>query len=511
MILRWAMLVSMLLAPAAARAEWHEASTAHFVVYADDKPAAIAKFADELEKFDRIMQNFYPQARKAAAGPTGRVTIFVLASEGAMKRLTGTWSIGGFYIPRAGRSVAFVPPITTRTEELAMSGAVLLRHEYAHHFIYSSFPAVFPIWFSEGIAEFWSTARFEPDGKAVVGVVPQHRAFGLLTGNPLPVEQLVTLTSTAKLNDNQREAIYGRGWLLTHYLMSNRERHKQLANYFTALNRGETPAQAAQAFGDLKVLGRELDRYLTRRQLPAAVIEPGAFVTPPVKLRKLTPGEAATMAVRIQSQRGVNQATAPKVLMEARKAAAPYPDDPGAQTVLAEAEYDARNYALAEAAANRALAAAPAMSDALVYRAMAKLALAQQSKGESWRAVRDAIIDANRADPEDPRPLILYYQSFAAAGEAPTKSAKAGYAKAFDIAQFDMGLRMGAAEMFLKDGNRGEAREALRLIGFHPHGGARAELARSMIAAIDRGDAVDKVLAIQAQADAGTKADADDE
>lgn len=508
MIWRLAALALALLVPAVAHAEWHEASTAHFVVYADDKPAAIAKFADELEKFDKVMRVFYPQARRSAEGPANRVTVFVLAADAAMTRLTRNSSIAGFYIPRAGRSVAFVPRITTRAEGSEISGMTVLRHEYAHHFMYSSFPAVFPLWFSEGIAEFWSTVRFDPDGKAVVGVVPLHRGPGLLMGNPLSLEQLVTLT-TAKLDDNQREAMYGRGWLLTHYLMSNRAGQQQLAAYIAALNRGETPAQAAGAFGDLKALGKALDRYLIQRQLPAAFIKPDVLVTTPASLRKLTAGEAATMAVRIQSQRGVNQKTAPKVLVQARKAAAPYPNDPGAQIVLAEAEYDARNYALAEAAASRALAAAPAMSDALVYRAMSKLALAQQGKGESWRAVRDAIIDANQADPEDPRPLILYYESFAAAGEAPTKSAKAGYAKAFDIAHFDMGLRLGAAAMFLNDGNRGEAREALRLVGFHPHGGARAERARSMIAAIDRGDTADKVLAIAAKAE--PEAETDDE
>lgn len=495
MILRIVALALALLAPAAAHADWYEASSEHFVVYADDRPEAITRFADELEKFDKAMRVFYAKARPAATGPANRVAVFVLSGSTTVAKLTGDKFTRGFYIPRAGGNVAFVPRVSGKSETYELSGAAVLRHEYAHHFMYTSFPAVFPIWFSEGFAEFWSTVKFERDGSAVVGISPAHRGWGLMSGNPLPVDQLITLTNR-KLNMAQREAIYGRGWLLTHYLMSDPERQKQLGAYMQAINEGKSLEQAAESLGDLKALGKALDNYLNRRRLPATRIAPAALATAPVKLRKLTAGEVATMAVRVQSRAGVTEEEAKKIVIEARKAAGPYPDDPGAQVALAEAEYDAGNYALAEAAADRAIAADPKRGEALMYRAMSKFARAEADdpKADPWPAVRRAIVAVNRVDPEDPRPLMLFYRSFHAAGETPTKNAKDGLAKAYDVALSDLGLRMNAATMFLNDGNRSEAREALRLVAFHPHGGGMAAHARAMITAIDRGDPVEKIF-----------------
>lgn len=486
MFLRVAAAVLALLAPVTARADWHEASTAHFVVYADDRPEAIERFAGELERFEQAMKFFYPRARQRAEGPANRVTVFVLSGNG-VEKLAGDRFTRGFYVPRAGGNVAFVPRVSGRGDPLELSGATVLRHEYAHHFMYTRFPAVFPIWFSEGFAEFWSTVRMNRDGSADIGLVPQHRAYGLLSGNPLPLDQLLTLTDR-KLSIEQREAIYGRGWLLTHYLMADPARQRLLGAYANAINSGKSMEEAAKALGDIKALSRALNGYM-RGSIPGFRLPADKLSAGQVGVRKLSAGEAAVMAVRVQSRAGVDAEEAKRVLVAARKAAAPFADDPGAQVALAEAEFDAGNHALAEAAADRALAAAPKMSDALVYRAMAKFERAQTGDDPAaWRDVRRAIVAANRADPEDPRPLILFYRSFQAEGETPTEAAKAGLAKAYDIAPSDLGLRMNAAAMFLTDGKPDEAREALRLVAYDPHGGAQSQSARDMLAAIDRGE-----------------------
>jgi tetratricopeptide (TPR) repeat protein len=485
-----------MLLPNVARADWYEASSKHFVVYANDKPERIREFAEDLEKFENVMTLYYPAALKPTTGPANRVTVFVTSGPGAVsiRQLTKTRFTAGFYIPRAGANVAFVPRLSTRTDPMELSGLTVLRHEYAHHFMYTRFNAVFPIWFSEGFGEFWSTFSFLKSGEALIGAVPQHRAWGLRAGNPLPAKDLVTLANR-KLNDEEREAIYGRGWLLTHYLTHDPERQKMLLRYIGAINMGESLEKAAEAFGDPKELDRALQKYMNGK-FPVKVVD-GAKLNPgPVELRKLTPGEVATMAVRIRSRAGVDAEEAKDVLVDARKAAAPFPDDAAAQVALAEAEFDAANYPLALAAAERAVAANPKSGEALVYRAMARLelALAADSNAETWRAVRRTIVAANRNDPEDPRPLMLFYRSFVEAGEAPIEAAKDGLIKALDTAPTDMGLRMSVAAMQLFDGKRAQASATLRPIAYHPHGGALANQARDMIAAIERGDTAEAIM-----------------
>jgi tetratricopeptide (TPR) repeat protein len=514
MIGRLAVLLLALLVPVSAQADWHEASSAHFVVYANDRPEAIVKFTQELEKFDKVMRYLYTKNPNPVVGPANRVTVFVMPRSRTIEKLAGSNWVAGFYIPRAGRNVAFVPRDVGQNDPFDLSGATVLRHEYAHHFMYSTFPAVFPYWFSEGFAEYFATMKFDKDGTAMVGIAPGHRSWGLSSGNPLPVERMITLTDT-RLNSDQREALYGRGWLLTHYLMSDPARQKQLAQYIGALNQGTSLEKAAESFGDLKELGNALERHLGRSRLPIWRIAPAAINPGPVKLRPLTKGEAAMMDVRVQSEAGVTPDEAKKVVIEARRDAAPYPNDPGVQEALAEAEFDAGNHAEAAAAVDRALAADPRRNKALLYRAMIEFALASKgdARAKPWPAVRQAIIAANRADPEDPQPLMLYYRSFREAGEAPTAAAKAGFAKAYDTAPADLGLRMEAAFMFLQDGNRVEAREALRTIAFHPHGRRNADHARLLVEAIDRGDPVARIMAIKppgAEADAPAEGETSD-
>ena len=50
----WLVLLALAL-PGAARAEWFEASSAHFVVYADDSERDIRKFSEQLERYHEAM------------------------------------------------------------------------------------------------------------------------------------------------------------------------------------------------------------------------------------------------------------------------------------------------------------------------------------------------------------------------------------------------------------------------------------------------------------------------
>lgn len=477
-----------LLAPAAAYADWHEASTDHFVVYSDDSPERLEKFATQLERFDKALRVM----RKLADEPVGdanRVTVYIVPGTGTVARLAGSSNVAGFYRGRAGGSMAVVPR-RAGSGELDLSAQAILLHEYTHHLMLSLWPhAAFPSWFVEGYAEFHATARFDKDGAVAFGLPPQYRGYGLLAGNALPAEKLLTAEGR-KLNDEQRDGLYGRGWLLTHFLTFGEKRPNQLSAYLTAINSGKHPLEAATGtFGDLTTLDRELERYkhgrFQGRSVPASYITMG-----PVKIRKLTPGEAATMDVRIVSKNGVNEKTAPGVYADAKKAAAPFPNDPGAQIVLAETAYDAGDYKEAEAAADRAIAANPKAVDAFVYKAMARMAVAakanDQSK-ESWSAIRKIIATANRLDPDDPEPLMLFYRSFPESGQAPTKNARLGLYRAFELGPQDRELRMNAVASYLQEDDRPMARELLKPLAYDPHSRGMAKAAADLLAAIDAG------------------------
>jgi hypothetical protein len=508
----WLVTAIAALAASPAPAKWREASTDHFIIYSEQSEEQLKAFAGKLERYDRGLRFLY-RLPDLKPGPANRVTIFVVPNLAAVRKLAragkapGDRNIAGFYIPRAAGSVAFIPRSTGPGDRYSLDEESVLLHEYAHHFMMQNFAGAYPAWLLEGFAEFAATVIWSRDGSANFGAPATHRAYGLLTGNPLPMEKLLD-TSNLRLTEVQREAVYGRGWLLTHFLIFEPSRKGQLSDYLKRLNRGEESLAAGKAaFGDLKTLERELNIYLKRRRLLSFRLSPEELPTGQIRMRDLSPAEEAMMDVRIVSRRGVTRDEARALIPAARHAAKPHPASDTAQAVLAEAEFDAGNLAEAEAAADRAIAANPKSVDALVYKGRARMAAAvaaQKFDAAAAREVRKLFVAANRLDPDDPEPLILFYQSFAFEGREPSANATIGLVRALELAPQDRDLRLMVAYKQLFDGKAAEARATLGPIAFDPHGGAARRMAATVIETIDAAGAkaaLDKWQGLQQQPD----------
>lgn len=472
---------------APAHADWRVAETNHFVVYANTSEFVLRRYAERLEKFDKALRLVRGVA-ETPVSKAGRVTVYFV-SQDRVASLAGSADIAGFYEARAGGSVAFVPGDAGNDGPLSLNAQQVLQHEYAHHFMFSSWPgAAFPTWFSEGWAEFHATATFDREGTLRFGDAPAYRAYGLLTGDPLPIQQILA-GAAGKLRPEQREALYGRGWALVHYLSFEPSRAGQLDAYLKAITiERKSPEAAAAVFGDLGALHRELERFLAKPKIAGFRVRADLLAIPPVTVRTLSPGQAAMMPVIVRSRSGVNGKTAPGVYADAVKIAAGYPDDPAVQRALAEAAYDAKDYPAARAAADRALAADPQFVEALCYRAMALMAIAQAAKDEkpeTWAEIRRTISRANRLDTEDPRPLILYFQSYAERGQMPPKMARDGLGHAYQLAPEDRGLRLQVAAMLIADGEPEIARSMLLALTYDPHASGMGEAASKLIDTID--------------------------
>ncbi|NJC33004.1 tetratricopeptide (TPR) repeat protein [Sphingomonas jejuensis] len=469
-----------------AAAAWHQASSAHFIVYADDDAEDVRRYAERLERFDRavrLMRNIPDDP----VSPGNRVTVYMVRNMDTIRQLSGSRSVAGFYIPRASGSVAFVPRRTESGPHVLSADAVLL-HEYTHHIMLTHFAhTALPPWLVEGYAEFHATADLREDGSVQFGRPPLYRAWGLLTGNPLPVDRMLANEMRPR-RDNEHDALYGRGWLLTHMLTFKPGRSGQLTDYIGRINAGETPRAASAAFGDMDALQDELNDYLHQRRIMSLTLQPAQLPIDAVTVTPLSTGAAAVMDARIRSTRGVNRETAPDVLRMAQRAAAPYPDDPVAQRVLAEAEFDMGNLDAAAAAADRAIAADPRMAEALIYRGMAAMAIARRdgaTDAATWNAVRRWFLSANRIEPDHPMPLLLFFRSFTEQGITPTENAQMALLRAQELAPHDMGLKMQAAQVALRRDQLDQARALLRPVAYQPHGGDMAEFATRVLGVLD--------------------------
>lgn len=86
-----------LLAASPAWAEWYEASSDHFVIYADDKDRDIQRFAEDLERYHSAMA-FLVERKSEKPSPSNRVVIYVVGDQREIGKLVGDKSrtIGGF-------------------------------------------------------------------------------------------------------------------------------------------------------------------------------------------------------------------------------------------------------------------------------------------------------------------------------------------------------------------------------------------------------------------------------
>ena len=519
MLRRLALCSATALLSTAAPAAWHVAESDHFVVYADDSADDTRDYAQNLELFDAAVRAS-TGLKEESVSPANRVTVFLVDDLGDLRRLANAPAnsgIAGFYQGRADGSYAFAPRRMDWSDKFALDANSVLQHEYAHHLMLGGYDGVLPPWLVEGWAEFFATVKKERDGSVQVGGQALYRAYTLTEGVQLSLKTMMG-GGYDKLNGDQLESLYGRGWALTHYLMfqdlKKGPRAGQFTAYLRALNGGQTGLAAAEgAFGDLKLLERDLTRYTRARTLSAMSYKPGALSAGPVTVRPLKPGEAAILPVRMMSKRGVDEKTAPGIAVKARKVAAAYPDDPLVQASLAEAEFDAGRWDAALVAADRTVALDPTSSEGLIYQARARLAQLAKDGGDDrgWTAARAPLLAANRLENDDAEPLMLYYESFGQAGERPTANAVAGLMQAQRLVPQDAGLRLTATHQLLVDGDAAEARRMAGPIAFNPHGGALATLSRELVKRLDESGPEAALAFMDGSKDALYKAEDDEE
>lgn len=486
----WILVLALLALPGSAHAEWFEASSTNFVVYADDSERDVRRFSERLELYHEAME-VLTGLDLPPPSPSNRVTVYVVSSPREVRRIYGDGAryVAGFYLARAGGSIAVVPQVQLQRGQIDQSMLVLL-HEYAHHFLISNSQGPAPRWYNEGAAEFFASAEFPSEGGIKLGMPAYHRAGELLYGRDVSIEQLLDPTSYEDGVRKGFDSFYGKSWLLYHYLALGPEaRRGQLRQYLQLMAAGKSsPEAGAEAFGDFKSLERELDRY-TRQKILTAVFSPGQLEVPQIALRRLSTGEAEILPVVIRSRRGVDQEAAARLVEEARTIAASHPADPAVLAALAEAEFGAGDDERAIAAAEAALALDSANVSAHVQKGFAlfRQAADADDKAAAYQRAVQPFLALNKIENDHPLPLVFYFRSFAERGERPPEQAVLGLSRATELAPFDVAMRFNLAVYQIQAGELANARGNLIPIAYDPHGGGRAEAARRVVERIDAG------------------------
>lgn len=471
-----------------AHATWQKASSDHFVIYADQPPEKIRKFADRLERYHdamRIEFNF----QKAVPSPSNRVTVFVVGSVDKVQEIFGKGGdfVQGFYKPRAGGSIAIIPQFSMNGEEASESERVLY-HEYAHHFMFTATSYQYPLWVVEGFAEFYGTSRFDTDGSVSFGLMAEHRQSDFTYGVEVPINELVDTASYLKNKDIEYDSFYGQAWLLFHYLQFKDGGREQLAQYLKLTSAGKPEIEAAKtAFGDLSSLSKELRRYMKNRKWSYRTVGADKINVGSIEVTPLSAGASEMMPIKIMSKNGVDEKQAAELLPRARKVGSKYPNDPAVQAALAEAEFDAGHDEEAIAAADRALAIEPQNIEAEIQRgyALARVAEKSEDKAAAWAAVRKQFVTVNKQENNNPISLVQYYLTFKEQGVPVPEKAVEGLEWALELARYDIDVRMLVVSEQIASKRWADARANVLPLAYNAHSERLREQGTKLLEKID--------------------------
>jgi hypothetical protein len=476
-----AALVLLLFVSTNAHAEWRKSETRHFTIYSEGSELSLRNFAIKVERFDTVLRRRFGVSDQDFPQ---KLTIFMLPTQASVAKASAAGrDVAGIYIPNGEGSIAIVNRASNNSKYDLDADAVLF-HEYSHHFMYRYLPIAYPAWFSEGFAEFLATTDFTKEGYAKRGLPPFYRAEGLLHQEHIPVWTVLT-TNVDEIPAGQHDSFYGRFWLLVHFLNFTETRLGQLSKYLTAINGGTSNAEAArEAFGDLKLLDKELTAYLNRGRMSYKIESDVTPAPERVDITTVSAGAGATMMQFLALRRGVNETELPSLIGALNASAQKFPRDPEPQVLLAEAKYRSGDDSGAVQAADAALALVPTLSRASLYkgRAMLRQNIKDNvSDPARWKEARGWIVKANRADVNDPMPLFVFYQSFHQQGLQPSPSALQGLARAYQMVPEDRDIRLTYAFSLAAERKFVPAIRLIETVAFDPHNGPGSAGARSIL------------------------------
>jgi hypothetical protein len=487
--------------PSVSHAEWRKATSEHFIIYGDMPEDRLRGFAERVEKFDALLRALTGQ--KSEASPN-KLVIFAVRDATTVQKVIGkgAGNVAGFYSPGIAGSIAVTPKSYGSGGKFSADSDTILFHEYAHHFMLQYFAAGYPAWYVEGFAEYYSTTDFKLDGSIAVGLPAYHRAGSLVNLAPYPVDKMFA-ADAAKLNNEESARFYGYAWLMTHYLSFEPTRKGQLTAYLKAFAKG-VPAEkaASDAFGDSATLQADLKRYLNANKINYRKISGLSFPPAEIKVDLVSPAESTLMPLYIRFMNDSNrQEEIDSFVNEIRIEAVRHPNEPRALEMLAEGELDAERFGAATKANDAFLALRPTDGRGLLRRARIAAAIMRDTNDfpGGWKAVRSLVVKANRAAPDDPFPLMEYYDTFRQEGIKPPTIVGDGLNRALELAPQVPSLRFAFANYLINTGKRDDARIVLAPLLNNPHSPGMRDAARAMLTRAEATMPADKPAASVAE------------
>jgi tetratricopeptide (TPR) repeat protein len=221
----------------------------------------IRKVGLKLEQFREVFTRLFPRMKFNTPVPT---TVIVFKSDSSYAPFKPHANTAGYF--QAGPDVNYITLTTEVRGEQDPFNVIF--HEYTHLLVENTFETA-PVWFDEGLAEYYSTFSITDDQKIRLGTPIGSHVFLLRESKMLPLRTLFEVDhKSPHYNESKKQSIfYAQSWALMHYLIIGKAGKVEQLGKFIDLLRTKMPMEQAfqQAFEtSFEALEKDLREYVKK-------------------------------------------------------------------------------------------------------------------------------------------------------------------------------------------------------------------------------------------------------
>lgn len=261
------------LSPAAAKDTWTSVRTKNFFLVGNASEKDIRRVATRLEQFRDVLGRLLKKANLTSSTPT---TVVVFKSESAYKQFAPKGT-AGYFMPGQDMNYIALSGAQNGDSPYTQNPFNIIFHEFVHLLVKNNMQNV-PVWFNEGLAEYYSTLEvLDGDRKVKFGTPIANHVLYLREQKLLPLRTLFEVDHRSPLyNESKKNGVfYAESWALLHYLLlgNNARRQPQFNVFINLLTNNKSVEEAfKQAFQtDFATMEKELREYIQHDTYPAQV------------------------------------------------------------------------------------------------------------------------------------------------------------------------------------------------------------------------------------------------
>jgi tetratricopeptide (TPR) repeat protein len=264
-ILALVLLVATPTASADSTPHWVEVRSDHFTVITDSNEKEARHLAGQFERMRSLFHRLLPSAASDAPSP---IIVFALKDKKGFGALEppaylqkNALDLAGLFLQTPDQNY-----ILLRLDSNEEHPFATVYHEYTHFILRKA--EYIPLWLGEGLAEFYQNTDIH-DKDVALGQPSTNDILYLRENKLLPLDTLFRIDhSSPYYHDEEKGSVfYAESWAFTHMIevQDFQKKTSRLADYALLLKKGGDPVTAAQqVFGDLTLLKKQLDGYVSQ-------------------------------------------------------------------------------------------------------------------------------------------------------------------------------------------------------------------------------------------------------